>query len=263
MKFSDDEIRDYWRNQAVSFGDDHRASWTDRHAIDLEVAAISDRLRDGMRVIDIGCANGFATLSYARRFRLDIKGVDYIPEMIAAAKERLAALAVPPAGEVAFATGDILSLEEPDGHYDTAIVTRVVINLGERDKQIAAIRGAARVVRSGGRLLVSEATHEGLDRLNALRAEWGLAAIPEPRFNNYVDDDLMRSAAPDLLELEEVSNFSSTYFVGTRVLKPLLASLLGDKVDAARPDMEWNRFFSMLPAGGDYGTQKLFVFRRK
>jgi hypothetical protein len=87
--------------------------------------------------------------------------------------------------------------------------------------------------------------------------------IPEPQFNNYVDEALMRSAAPDLLDLHEISNFSSTYFVGTRVLKPLLAASLGDRVDAARPDMEWNRFFAMLPAGGDYGTQKLFVYRRK
>jgi hypothetical protein len=29
----------------------------------------------------------------------------------------------------------------------------------------------------------------------------------------------------------------------------------------ARAEMEWSRFFSLLPAAGDYGTQKLF--RRK
>jgi hypothetical protein len=26
--------------------------------------------------------------------------------------------------------------------------------------------------------------------------------------------------------------------------------------------MEWNRWFAQLPAWGDYGTQKLFVFRK-
>ena len=66
-----------------------------------------------------------------------------------------------------------------------------------------------------------------------------------------------------LLDLVEISNFASTYFVGTRVLKPLLAAAAGNSIDPARAEMEWNRFFSLLPAAGDYGTQKLFVFRRR
>jgi ubiquinone/menaquinone biosynthesis C-methylase UbiE len=263
MKFNEDEIRQYWRNQAINFGDDHRASWTDVHAINLEIAAISERLCDGMRVIDIGCANGFSTFNYAQRFRIDIKGVDYIPEMIAAAKDRLATQPAPPMGAVTFATGDIMALDEPDEYYDAAIVTRVIINIDQREKQKASIREAARIVKAGGILLVSEATREGLQRLNSFRSEWGLQPVPEPPFNNYVDEELARNAAPDLLVLEEISNFASTYFVGTRVLKPLLAEAVGNRVDPARAEMEWNRFFSLLPAAGDYGTQKLFVFRRK
>ena len=262
MKLKEHEIRDYWRDQAINFGDDYRASWTDGYAIDLEIAAISKHLRDGMRVIDIGCANGFSTLHYARRFNIDAKGVDYIPEMIAAANERLAAQAGL-AGTVAFEVGDIAALNEPDGRYDAAIVTRVIINLGERDRQIAAIREAARTVKAGGVLLLSEATQEGLQRLNSFRSEWGLEPIPEPPFNRYIDEELVRTAAADLLDLEEISNFASTYFVGTRVLKPLLASATGSRVDPARGEMEWNRFFSQLPAAGDYGTQKLFILRRR
>jgi ubiquinone/menaquinone biosynthesis C-methylase UbiE len=263
MKLNEDEIRDYWRNQATNFGDDHRASWTDVYAINLEIAEISKRLRDGTRVIDIGCANGFSTISYAQRFRIEIKGVDYIPEMIAAARDRLSVQPAPLMGAINFEVGDITALDEPNGYYDTAIVTRVIINLAQREKQIAAIREAARVVKTGGTLLLSEATREGLQRLNSFRGEWGLQPIPEPPFNNYVDDELARTAAPDLLDLEEISNFASTYFVGTRVLKPLLVDAIGNKVDPARAEMEWNRFFSLLPAVGDYGTQKLFVFRRR
>lgn len=263
MKLSENEIREFWRNQAVSFGEDHKASWTDVHAINLEISEISKRLRNGMRVIDIGCANGFSTVSFAQRFDINIKGLDYIPEMIAAANARLAAPEAPLLGTVAFGVGDITALDEPDAHYDVAIVTRVVINIAQREMQMAAIREAARTVKVGGLLLLSEATREGLQRLNAFRSEWGLQPIPEPPFNNYVSDELVRTAAPDLLELEEVSNFSSTYFVGTRILKPLLAAAVGDAVDPARAEMEWNRFFSLLPAAGDYGTQKLFVLRRK
>lgn len=263
MKFKDDEVRDFWRNQAVAYGEDHRASWADGPAIALEIGEISKYLRDGLKVIDIGCANGFSTLNYAQRYRIDIKGVDYIPEMIAAAKDRLAGIASSLTSSVTFDTGDIAALDEADGAYDAAIVTRVIINLGDRDRQIAAIREAARVVKTGGVLLLSEATQEGLQNLNGFRAEWGLGPIPEPAFNRYIDDSLIEKASKGLLHLEQVCNFASSYFIGTRVLKPLMAQALERNVDLARSDTHWNRFFSMLPAAGDYGTQKLFVFRRK
>lgn len=60
----------------------------------------------------------------------------------------------------------------------------------------------------------------------------------------------------------EVSNFSSTYYVATRVIKPLLIQALGTQIDVADANMEWNRWFSQLPSWGNYGTQKLFVFRK-
>ena len=43
----------------------------------------------------------------------------------------------------------------------------------------------------------------------------------------------------------------------------ILALALGGSVDAADPAMHWNRWCAELPAAGDYGTQKLFVFRKK
>ncbi len=57
-------------------------------------------------------------------------------------------------------------------------------------------------------------------------------------------------------------NFASTYFVMTRVAKPLLANAVAAPIDVTDPSSHWNRWASQLPAAGDYGTQKLFVFRR-
>ena len=210
------------------------------NAIHLEISEISKRLHGRTHVIDIGCANGFSTLHYASHHDIDIKGIDYIPEMIDAANETLKEMAGRLKGLVRFEVGNLADLNEADGQYDAAIITRVIINLGERDRQIAAIREAARILKSGGVLLMSEATNEGWTKMNAFRAEWGLEPIPVPAFNLNIDEELARTAAPDLLDLEEISNFSSTYFVGTRVLKPLLARALGESVDPARPDMDWN-----------------------
>jgi len=84
-----------------------------------------------------------------------------------------------------------------------------------------------------------------------------------PGFNSYLDEQKVIDFMAEELELMELVNFASTYYVGTRVLKPLLARALGGKMDPANPNAELNRWFSMLPAYGDYGTQKLFVFRKR
>ena len=103
---------------------------------------------------------------------------------------------------------------------------------------------------------------QGWRRLNALRAEWGLEDIPMPPFNEYLDQDQVIAAVRGEAELVELSNFASTYYIGTRVFKPLLAQATHAPVSVADPNAEWNRWFSQLPPAGDYGTQKLFVFRK-
>ena len=53
--------------------------------------------------------------------------------------------------------------------------------------------------------------------------------------------------AAEELELLDIVNFASTYFVGTRVIKPLLANLVGKEDQIANPDMHWNRWFPGSP----------------
>ena len=91
----------------------------------------------------------------------------------------------------------------------------------------------------------------------------GTACDRDPDFNLYLDEKTLAETASPQLELERVENFASSYFVATRVFKPLLARLSPADVDVADPDAEFNRWAAQLPAAGDYGTQKLFVFRKR
>jgi hypothetical protein len=84
-----------------------------------------------------------------------------------------------------------------------------------------------------------------------------------PAFNRYLDQDRVQAALASELDLVELVDFSSSYFVGTRVLKPLLIQAMGADIEVANPDMHWNRFFSKLPAAGDYGVQRLFVLQKR
>jgi len=256
------EVYEYWNKQAHEHGQSPSASWSDHRVIEMEIAEITKYLVDGDQVLDVGCANGYSSVQFACARRIRLRGVDYIPKMIEEARVRLEGMKEKLAGSLEFEVGDITQLKEPSNFYDKVIVVRVLINLGHWERQLTGLRECIRVLKPGGLLLLSEATLQGWRRLNGLRAEWGLDDIPMPPFNQYVDQDQVVSAVRSQAELLEISNFASTYYVGTRVLKPLLAKATPAPVSVADPDAEWNRWFSQLPQGGDYGTQKLFVFRK-
>jgi len=262
-KYTLDEIRNFWTEQARIHGQGAAASWSDFRVMEMEVREILKHLADGDRVLDVGCANGFSTVQFASQRRIEVRGLDYIPEMIENAKHRQSAITGQLPGSVSFAQGDITDLKEPDDAYDKVITIRVLINLGSWDRQLLALKECARVLRPGGTLLVSEATVQGWQRLNAFRQEWGLSDIPMPPFNQYLDEERMRGDCPAGLRLREVNNFASSYYVGTRVIKPLLGRIAGGAVDVANPAAEWNHWVSELPAAGDYGTQKLFIFEKQ
>jgi ubiquinone/menaquinone biosynthesis C-methylase UbiE len=262
-KFDGEQIRGFWSAQARDHRQSPSASWSDVHVIDQEIEEISARITDGDHVLDIGCANGFSTVQLAARGKIEIRGVDYIPEMVEEAKRRLRSLDAPLSSHVEFAVGDITRLDEADGAYDKVVVVRVVINLPSWDDQLKGLKEAARVVKRGGVLLLSEATIQGWRRLNEFRREWNLPDIPMPAFNRYLDQDRVQAALASELDLVELVDFSSSYFVGTRVLKPLLIQAMGADIEVANPDMHWNRFFSKLPAAGDYGVQRLFVLQKR
>jgi ubiquinone/menaquinone biosynthesis C-methylase UbiE len=261
-KYNLQQIFEFWTQQATSHQQSPSASWSDHSVIDMEIRAISEYLADGDKVLDVGCANGYSSINFARDKQIKLRGLDYIPQMIEYANLHLSKVANLLAGQAEFAVGDITQLAEPDNAYDKVVVIRVVINLGTWENQLKGLRECIRVLKPGGVLLLSEATIQGWQNLNHFRREWKLSEIPMPPFNTYLDQDKMIEALSSDLQLVELVNFASTYYVGTRILKPLLIQALGVEIDAANPSMEWNRWFSMLPAAGDYGTQKLFVFRK-
>jgi ubiquinone/menaquinone biosynthesis C-methylase UbiE len=260
-RLSDAEIHQFWTQQATGHRQSPAASWSDFRVIEMEIAEICKHLSDGDSVLDIGCANGFSSVEFAKQRRIQLRGLDYVAPMIDEARKR-AEQSKSLRGTVEFDVGDITRLPENDGAYDKAIVIRVLINLGNWERQRQGLQECARVLKPGGTLLLSEATLQGWERLNRLRAEWGLPDIPIPPFNEYLDQEKVVEELRGKMKLIEISNFASTYYVGTRVLKPLLGKATDAPLDVADPNAEWNRWFATLPAGGDYGTQKLFIFEK-
>src|SRR5438552_874859 len=143
----------------------------------MEIRQISRLIEEGDRVLDVGCANGYSTAMLAAQKKAHMRGVDYIPEMIDRARDRLAELEEKLAGTLEFDVGDIMKLDDPSAAYDKVIVIRVLINLGSWENQFRAMRECLRVLKPNGLLIFSEATIQGWRKLNAFRREWKLADI--------------------------------------------------------------------------------------
>ena len=104
----------------------------------------------GLSVLDVGCGPGLYAEEFVARGASRVVGVDGSAEMLRLARQRLAGSA----GRVVFHCQD---LQVPlawagDGEFDVAVMPLVIHHL---DNRVAALREVARVLRAGGRLVVS------------------------------------------------------------------------------------------------------------
>lgn len=126
-------------------------------------------LREGMRVLDVGCGPGSITLDLARRLGDDgrVVGIDSADDAVAAAR---AAQAERGDERTVFETGDVYALAYPDDAFDVTHAHQVLQHLAD---PVAALRELARVTRPGGLVAARDADYATMawyPRLPALDA---------------------------------------------------------------------------------------------
>jgi len=214
MKTSTDT---HWNDRAASVADDVEVNIMDIFQRELEYDYVCSYLEPTMRVVEVGCGNGFST----RRFRDLVKWIDafdYAENMVERARKSV--------GERnnAFIHDNVLSPERLKGPYDAAICVRVLINLGDLEQQKLALSNLDQLLRPGGLLILAEGFTDGFERLSALRAEVSLPPIEPAKINFYSS---LEDILPGLAETyEQVGQFHlGAYDYLTRVVYPKIVGV--------------------------------------
>ncbi len=206
---------------------DYKTTASDFQLRELEIDTASSCMRDGQRILDVGCGLGYAAIQYASRFAVEAFGIDYAENMIAGAKQLLKEK--PPAlkGTVDFRHASVVELPFSDNHFDVVTSSRCLMALLDWELQKKALVEINRILKPGGALVLMEGTFEGLEKLNDARGEFGLEAIaPDGRDRlitlKFHESELTEFCRP-YYKLERVQRFGMYYFL-TRVVQPLLVA---------------------------------------
>lgn len=207
----------HWNDRAASVADDVEVNIMDIFQRELEYDYVCSYLEPTMRVVEVGCGNGFST----RRFRELVEWVDafdYAENMVDRARKTV--------GERnnAFIHDNVLDLKQLTGPYDVVICVRVLINLGDLEQQKLALSNIDQLLRPGGLLILAEGFTDGFEHLSALRAAVSLPPIEPAEINFYSS---LEDILPGLAEsYDEVGRFHlGAYDYLTRVVYPKVAGM--------------------------------------
>lgn len=139
----------YWPDPDAATGsaDDYAAAAERLCRLVCDAAGVAD----GMRVLDVGCGFGGTIASLNDRFTgLDLTGVNIDHRQL----ERAAATVVPRAdNRVRWVHGDACQLDVPAAAYDAVLAVECVFHF---DSRPAFLEGAAKALRPGGKLALSD-----------------------------------------------------------------------------------------------------------
>lgn len=149
------------RDISIAFGRHvHWGHWDDDHppsgTMD-DFAAAAERMsrrvcaaapvRDGQRVLDVGCGFGGTIASLDARHRdLELVGLNIDPRQLERARREVVAR---PSNAVSFVEGDACAMPFPDASFDVVLALECIFHFESRDRFFDEVR---RVLKPGGRL---------------------------------------------------------------------------------------------------------------
>jgi SAM-dependent methyltransferase len=255
-RFTRENIRQLYAEEAQKHGLDGTSTIQDIRTRNLELKAISTYLRDGARVLEIGCGNGFLAIKMIEKFNIELDAFDFSADLIGLAAQQPVGSA---RGTVSFGVGDILNYSKSE-EFDIVYSVRCLQNLLNWEEQKVALKHVIASLKVGGEYIMNESFISGLNNLNEARAELDLPKIEESWHNTFFNEletiDYVESLGCSYVD---ENAYLSGYYFGSRVILPALAPK-NKKISSSN---RLNDYFSALPPAGDFCPMKIIRFRRE
>jgi ubiquinone/menaquinone biosynthesis C-methylase UbiE len=261
MTSDSERLKEIYENIALS--GDERTTACDYNLRDLEIDLALQIIRDGDRVLDVGCGPGVALRAYASRRRIEAHGIDYAENMVEFARRRTAQTV--PTAAIDIRHASVLDLPYDGALFDVVTSSRCLMAVLDWELQKRALVEIHRVLKSGGQLVMMEGTFDGLARLNFYRRKFGLTEI-EPDGQDrlltqkFHEKDLMEFCNP-YFELQRTQRFGMYYFL-TRIVQPLLVAPEPPRYDHRLNDVA-KEIARIVPDFESIGHLVGFVFRKR
>ena len=204
----------HWNERATSVANDVEVNIMDIFQREIEYDYVCRFLREDMRVLEVGCGNGFSTERF-RALVAHVDAFDYAEDMIERAKSTV--------GETnnQFLHDNVLDPKHLTGPYDTVICVRVLINLADLEQQQTAVRNLAQLTRPGGLLILAEGYTDGFEALNSLRSQVSLPPIQPAAINFYSSLADLQPTIDESFDVEDSFHLGAYDYL-TRVMYPLV-----------------------------------------
>ena len=268
MTMNYDQVKQHWDTWAKQFGSSLRATTKSMTIKQLEIFAITQHLKPGSKILDVGCGNGYNAIAFMENIKdIHVVACDYSPEMIENAVLNAKQLKPQQRDRLRFEVADVLALPFKS-EFDVVTTDRCIINLTEVALQKDAIDECAAALRPGGLFLMLENSQQNYLRQNDAREAVGLARRQWPSFNLFLDEDvLLPHCAASGLDLQHVDDFSSLHDL---MLYVLLTSQDPQKEHYDEPLVMRAAELTMnlavrgqKNAFGAFGQNRLYVFKKK
>lgn len=264
---SNQEINKYWQNRSSEAGTSPSATTQDVYLRELEIATLRKSLaaldlRQGSKIVDIGCGDGYSTLCLAKLLdTLCFKGLDFSSNMIDVAKGRLEENSELKE-RVSFEVGDVTNLRSSleESSVDVAITDRCLINLISSEQQYDSLSEICRSLKPNGHYIGIENFEEGNNNLNSIRESMGLEKISVRWHNLFFKQPEFAGKMNELFDNIEIVDFSSSYYFATRVIYSKYCQMKKIKPDYHH---EIHQLAVDLPIVGNVSPIKLITMRKR
>lgn len=242
----------FWENRAEKTHNSEKYSMPDvtlQRKEFNELIKVIKSLGNSKKILDLGCGTGIDLMKLKNIFNNNhFLGIDNcshaIEEAIKKSKKE---------NNLEFRLNSATSLDLENENFDLIYMKRVLSNIAP-ENQLELISQLRNSLNKNGKLLIFDYFREPYDKLDNFREKVGLNKLKRPNHNDMLSVDFTSEVEALGFQYKKI-NFSSSYFLMTRVILPKLFGNIGY-------DTNLHKLASKMPNFGDFGIDRGYLFKK-